>query len=211
MTTIYYHPMSFPSLGPVFGAEAMGISYDKKVVDLMSGEQKTDEFLAINPYGKVPALTDGDFKLAEGGAMLRYLARRENSPLYGGDAQAKAKIDQWMDFIVQHVRVNIGRVHFNRVLAPFFGREGDPKIVEMGLEFLEQNLPHVEAQLAETNYLCGADMSLADIVLLATLEPTDMAKIDLSPYPALQAWLTSAREETFYTNIHSHYGAEMDK
>jgi glutathione S-transferase len=90
MTTIYYHPMSFPALGPVFGAEAMGIKYDKKVVDLMQGEQKTESYLAINPYGKVPALVDGDFKLSEGNAMLRYLARRENSALYPSQCRARA-------------------------------------------------------------------------------------------------------------------------
>jgi glutathione S-transferase len=211
MTTIYYHPMSFPALGPVFGAEAMGIKYDKKVVDLMQGEQKTESYLAINPYGKVPALVDGDFKLSEGNAILRYLARRENSALYSGDAQAQAKIDQWMDFIVQHIRVNVGRVQFNRVLAPMFGRESDQSSIDLGLEFLAQNLPQVEAQLSATNYLCGDDMTLADIVLLASLEPSEMAGLDLSPYPALQAWLTSAREETFYTNVHSHFGAELGR
>jgi glutathione S-transferase len=116
-----------------------------------------------------------------------------------------------MDFIVQHIRVNVGRVQFNRVLAPMFGRESDQSSIDLGLEFLAQNLPQVEAQLSATNYLCGDDMTLADIVLLASLEPSEMAGLDLSPYPALQAWLTSAREETFYTNVHSHFGAELGR
>ncbi len=209
MTTIYYHPMSFPALAPIFGAEAMGIKYDKKVVDLMNGEQKSKDYLAINPYGKVPAMVDDEFNMSEGSAILRYLARRENSPLYAGDAKAQAKIDQWMDFIVQHIRVNVARVQFNRVLAPMVGRESDQSSVDLGLEFLAQNLPQVEAQLSETNFLCGDDMTLADIVLLASMEPSDMAGLDLSPYPTLQAWLTSIREEPFYTNVHSHFGAEL--
>lgn len=211
MTTIYYHPMSFPALAPVFGAEAMGIKYNKTVVDLMNGEQKTPEYLAINPYGKVPALVDGDFQLSEGCAILRYLARRENSSLYGGDVQAQAKIDQWMDFIVQHIRVNVGRVQFNRVVAPMMGLQSDPSSIDMGLSFLEKNLPQIEAQLSENNYLCGDDMTLADIVLLASMEPVEMADIDISPYPTLQAWLTSIREESFYTNVHSHFGAELGR
>jgi len=90
MTTIYYHPLSFPALAPIFGAEAMGVKYDKKLVDLVKGEHKTEDYLAINPYGKVPALVDGDFTLSEGNAILRYLARRENSALYSGDAQTQA-------------------------------------------------------------------------------------------------------------------------
>jgi len=209
MTTIYYHPLSFPALAPIFGAEAMKIQYDKKIVDLKNGEQKSDDYLAINPYGKVPALVEGDFKLAEGTAILRYLARREASPLYGTDLQAQAVIDQWMDFIVHHIRVNVARIQFNRVLAPMFGREADQSSIDLGLEFLEQNMPHIEKQLSENNFLCGEDMTLADIVLLASLEPVEMAKIDVSAYPAMQAWLTSMREESFYTNVHSHFGAEL--
>ena len=114
-----------------------------------------------------------------------------------------------MDFVVQHIRVNVVRVHFNSVLAPMFGLEGDLNAVETGREYLTQNLPHVERQLETNAYLCGDDLSLADIVLLASLEPADIAKIDLSAYPALQALLTSMREETFYTNVHGRYGEEF--
>lgn len=209
MTIIYYHPLSFPALAPIFGAEAMKIQYDKKLVDLKNGEQKSADYLAINPYGKVPALVDGDFKLAEGTAILRYLARREASPLYGVDLQSQAIIDQWMDFIVHHIRVNVARVQFNRVLAPMFGREADQSSIDLGLEFLEQNMPHIETQLSKNNFLCGEDMTLADIVLLASLEPVEMAAIDLTSYPTTRAWLTSMREESFYTNVHTHFGAEL--
>lgn len=211
MTIIHYHPLSFPSLTPIFAAEAMGIDYEKDLVDLASGQHKSDEYLAINPYGKVPAMSDGDFHLSESTAIARYLALRENSPLYGGDLNQQAKIDQWMDFLSHHVRRFVGQVHFNRTMAPMFGREGDEKEVEAGLKMLNQNLTHVEAQLEKGKYLCGDEMTLADIVLVASLEPCDMSKIDLSDYPALQVFLTSAREEDFYTNVHSHYGAELGK
>ena len=209
MTKIYYHPLSFPSLIPVFAAESMGIEHEKIVIDLQAGEQKSEDYLKINPYGKVPAMSDGDFNLSEGVAISRYLALRENSALYSGDLQQQSKIDQWMDFVVQHIRVNVVRVHFNSVLAPMFGLEGDLNAVETGREYLTQNLPHVERQLETNAYLCGDDLSLADIVLLASLEPADIAKIDLSAYPALQALLTSMREETFYTNVHGRYGEEF--
>ena len=211
MTIIYYHPLSFPALTAIFAAEAMGISYEKKLVDLTKGEHKSEDYLAINPYGKIPALKDGDFMLAESNAIARYLAVRENSPLYGPDLQARAKIDQWMDFIVNHVRSNVGKVQFNRVVAKMFGREGDMKSAEQGVAGLMQNLPHIEAQLETSNFLCGDDMTLADIVLIASLEPVEMAGIDISAFPAVQAFLTAAREETFYTNVHTHFGAELGK
>ena len=211
MTIIYYHPLSFPALGPIFTAEAMGLSYEKKLLDLTKGEHKSEEYLAINPYGKVPALSDDGFNLSESAAIMRYLALRENSPLYGPDLKARAKIDQWMDFIVHSIRSNVGKVQFNRVVAKMFGREGDLNVAEQGVAGLAQNLPFVEAQLETSNFLCGDDMSLADIFLIASLEPVDMAGIDISAFPALQAFLTSAREETFYTNVHTHFGAEIGR
>jgi len=179
MTIIYYHPLSFPSLTPVFAAEAMGLTYEKKLVNLLEGEHKSETYLAINPYGP--------------------------------DLQARAKIDQWMDFIVNHIRSNVGKVQFNRVVAKMFGREGDMAIADEGVAGLMQMLPHVEAQFEVSQYLCGDDMSLADIVLIASLEPVEMAGIDISDFPALQAFLTSAREEAFYTNVHTHFGAEIGK
>ena len=211
MTIIYYHPLSFPALTAIFAAEAMGISYEKKLVDLTKGEHKSEDYLAINPYGKIPALKDGDFTLAESNAIARYLAVRENSPLYGPDLQARAKIDQWMDFIVNQVRSNVGKVQFNRVVAKMFGREGNMAIAEEGVAGVMQNLAFVEAQFETSQYLCGDDMTLADIVLIASLEPVEMAGIDISDFPAVQAFLTAAREETFYTNVHTHFGAEIGK
>ena len=211
MTIIYYHPLSFPALGPVFTAEVLGIAYEKKLVDLTKGEHKSEDYLAINPYGKIPALSDDGFNLSESAAIMRYLAVRENSPLYGPDLQARAKIDQWMDFIVHSIRSNVGKVQFNRVVAKMFGMDGDMKSAEQGVAGLAQNLAFVEAQFEVSQYLCGDDMTLADILLVASLEPVEMAGIDISAFPAVQAFLTAAREETFYTNVHTHFGAELGK
>lgn len=209
MLKIYYHPLSFPSLGPVFTAEATGVPYEKTVVDLMNKQQKTADYLAISPYGKVPALTDDDFKMAESAAIMRYIARRENSTLYPADPKLQAKIDQWMDSVNHHIRSPVGQVQFNRVVAPMMGARVDEGSMKTGLKLLENNLPLIETRLSEAPFLCGEAMSLADIALVAALEPVKMAKIDLTPYPTLSAWLKARRAETFYTNIHTHFGAEV--
>lgn len=209
MLKIYYHPLSFPSLGPVFTAEAIGLDYEKEVVDLQNGQNKTAEYKAISPSGKVPALMDGAFNMNESAAIMRYLARRENSDFYPADIQAQAKIDQWMDYINHHIRSPVGRVQFNRVVAPMMGADVDESSIKLGFHFLGNNLPVVESRLSESPFLCADKMSLADIALVAALEPSKMAKIDLSAYSALTAWLKARHNEAFYTNIHSHFGAEL--
>ena len=209
MTEIYYHPLSFPSLAPLFTAQAAGIDYTTKMVDLAQGEQTSPEYLAINPYGKVPALKDGDFVMAESAAIMRYMARANGSALYPNEAQAQAKCDQWMDFVNHHIRTNVGKVHFNRTLAPLLGAEIDETSLADGLKFLSNNFPAIEQCLSQQSYLCGDKMTLADIALVAALEPINMSKIDISDYPALTKWLAARRSESFYTNVHSHYGAEL--
>lgn len=209
MLTLHYHPISFPSLCPIFAAEAAGCEYEKNLVDLANGGSRTEDYLAINKFGRVPALQDGDFAMGESAAIMRYIAKRENSPLYGGGAKREAEIDQWMDFIVNHIRTNVGRVQFNRVVAPMIGADVDEGSVKLGLEFLSNNLPHIETQLSQNAFLCGDEMTLADLMLVGSLEPVKMAQIDISAYPHLEKWLAARRAEPFYTNVHSHFGAEM--
>ncbi|MEE9347102.1 MAG: glutathione S-transferase N-terminal domain-containing protein [Robiginitomaculum sp.] len=209
MITLYFHPLSFPALTTLFTAQAAGVDYESVVIDLATGEHKKPEFLAINPFGRVPALTHGDYKLAESSAIIRYIAKLGKSSLYPDDAKTQGTIDQWSDFVVHHVRTNVARVQFNRVLAPMFGMEPDKASLAMGLKFLEGSLPIVEARLSDSPFLAGDSITLADMSLIAALEPAKMAGLDMEPYPKLMKWLTARRSETFYTNVHSHFGAEL--
>jgi len=209
MIKLYYHPLSFPSLSPIFAAEAMGMAYEKEVVDIQSGQHKSAAYLVINPYGKVPAMQDGDFKMAESAAIMRYMARKEESNFYPDDLCVQGVIDQWIDFVNHHIRSAVGRVQFNRFAAPLLGVQTDESSIQTGLRLLEKNLPIIESRLSESDFLCGDKMTLADIALVAALEPENTARLDLSAYKNLTAWLKSLRSEKFYTNVHSHFGAEM--
>ena len=209
MIDIYYHPISPPAITVLLAAEAVGVEYEKKMVDLQSGEQRSEAYMKINRYSRVPALKDGDFTLSESAAMMRYLAKRQGSGLYPTDTQAAAVVDQWTDFVIHHVRTPVGRVQFNRVVAPMIGQEVDEKSLAFGLHLLESNLPIIEERLAENAFLCGDEMTLADVALVGALDPTTMCKIDLTPYKKLTEWLASRRTETFYTNVHTHFGAEI--
>lgn len=206
---LYYHPLSFPALSILFAAEAVGANYEAQVINLQEGEHKKPDYLAVNPYGRVPAMSDGDFNLSESEAIMRYIARKSESDLYPGDLQSQAKVDQWMDYVNHHVRSPIARVQFNRVVAKLMGAETDEKSIETGLQFLANNLPVIEETLTAQPFLCGDKMTLADIALVAALEPADMCGFDLSPYPTIKAWRAARMGERFYTNVHSHFGAEL--
>lgn len=207
---IFYHPLSFPSLAPIFTASYMEVDYEIAQVDLANGEQNGAAYKAINPLGKVPAMQDGDFSIGESAAIMRYIARKHGSDIYPSDIKAQAKVDQWLDYVNHHIRSPIARVHFNRSLAPLFDMEPDMNSLAAGETMLANNFPVIEAVLAKQNYLCGASISLADIGLLAALEPIEMSKIDISSYKALSAWRDARRSEPAYQAVHSHYAAELE-
>jgi len=209
MLKLFVHPLSTPALSAEFTANATGVNYEKKIVNLQVGEQRSDDYLAINPAGKVPALVDGDFHISESLTIQRYLARRQSSDLLPENLKDQAKVEQWMDFAAQHVRAPFGRIQFNRLIAPMLGQPSDEKSIQMGLHFLEQSLPIIDAKLSKSEFLCGDKMSIADITLLAALDPSEVLQIDIEKYSYLTRWRQALRERDFYQNVHTHFGAEI--
>jgi len=73
------------TLKAAYVLDAIGVDYEYKKMDVQSGEHKTEEFLKMNPVGKVPVLKHNDFSLFESGAICRYVANVEGSDLYPTD------------------------------------------------------------------------------------------------------------------------------
>ncbi|MGF1544505.1 MAG: glutathione S-transferase family protein [Parvularculaceae bacterium] len=206
---LYGHFMSAPSNQARLSASAIGVDVEYVHVDLTQGDQRKPEHLAVNPFGKVPALEDDGFRLSESGAISRYLAARENSPLYPADPQRRAVVDQWMDCASIHVRMNMGKILFNQVFAPLLGRESDPASIEEGRQFLAGLLPVIDERLAGTAHLCGDAPTLADIAMLAAVEPFDMIAVSFDPYPNVEKWRDALMATDWYRAVHDHYGAEL--
>lgn len=209
MLKLYVHPISTPALTAEMTAHAVGAKFERHVVDLQAGEQRSESYQAINPKGKVPALVDGDNVICESLTIQRYLARKQGSDLLPADLLGQARVEEWMDYAVQHVRAPMSRIQFNRLIAPMLGQDVDEKSIQVGEHLLAQNLPQIDHQLSGSEYLTGNNISLADVTLLAALDPVELLKIDLEPYPYLTRWRQALRERDFYQRVHTHFGAEL--
>src|SRR4051812_29464091 len=75
MMKLYWSPRS-RSFSAIWLLEETGKPYERVLVDIDTGAQKSPEFLAVNPMGKVPALKDGEATVAEQGAICAYVADR---------------------------------------------------------------------------------------------------------------------------------------
>ena len=76
----------------------------------------------------------------ESDAIIKYLARKEKSDLYPEDIKQQAVVDQWIDFVSQHVQNGVGRVLWNKVFAPKFGMEVDENSKKCGYEFIAKSI-----------------------------------------------------------------------
>ncbi len=209
MLTIYALTMSPPALKVLYVANALGLEYEQKGVKLAEGEGQSEQYKRIHPAGKVPALVDGDFTLFESNAIIKYLARKADSALYPDDLKKQAIIDQWVDFVSQHIHNGISRVLWNKMMAPKFGFDVDENSMKCGYEFLEKYLPIVDAQLGKTKYLAGDEISIADYILLAHVDPLEAIEIDVNKYPNLARWREALRTQDFYQRVHKFYGEAL--
>lgn len=189
----------------------LGLSYDWEQTNPMEGQNKTPAFLDISPTGKIPAIEVDGLKIFESSAIVRYLAVIKNSSLYPADPAKRAIIDAWMDYSCIHVQQALGRVMFNRLFAPMMGQKPDEASLQTGLDFLAKYFPVLENQLSKNPYLAGKELSLADITLLAVLDPCEMCQVSLSQYSALTQWRNKLREQSFYQKCYKDYTAYVQE
>lgn len=95
---LYYHPVSTTCRPILLFAAESGITLDLQLVDLFKGEHLQPAYCAINPSRCVPLLEDGDFRLGECSAILKYLADTVKSPAYPADLRRRARINERMDW-----------------------------------------------------------------------------------------------------------------
>jgi glutathione S-transferase len=176
----------------------LGLDVDIRPVSLMAGEHRTPEFLALNANGQVPVLVDGPFRLTESGAILRYLATLTPSRLIPIDRIGAARLDEalldealdWFktgfstDFcagVVYAQLVSQLRYSDERVQAAVLARAYERSAARLAV--LDQHMLRGRA------FLCGDDMTLADLVGAAMVTLGEGVRYDLSPYPNVQAWI----------------------
>ncbi len=209
MLKIYGADLSSPANKVRFVAHALGLEYEYIRVSIKDGENRKEEFLRLHPAGKIPVIDDDGFILFESDAICRYLSIKHNSPLYLPDLRQRALIDQWMDFINIHVGGALSKVLFNRVFASFAKVAVDERAISDGISFLNKFLPIIDQQLQKRGYIAADKMTLADLALLATLDPAEVAQVSLSPYEHIVKWRNELKKKEFYTRCHKEYGERL--
>src|SRR3546814_215421 len=163
-------------------ADRLGLTYDWIEPDVMAGATRTAEFLALNPAGQVPTVVLDDGRpLAQSNAIVLHLAER--SDLIPTDAYDRARMLEWM-FWEQYSHEPY--VAVARFQVRYQGRavaDLEPRLVERGRAALQR----LEDGLAESPFLVGSSLTLADVALVAYTRLAHEGGFELADYPRVAA------------------------
>jgi glutathione S-transferase len=171
-------------------AAHLAIPLDLEVVDLSKGQQRTPEFLAINPTGRTPALVDGDFALWESVAIMQYIAGKKPNTLWPDNARTRADITRWQSWQLAHWgKEACEPLIFERLVKKILGMGApDGARVAAGTEAFHREASVLDAHLAKHQYLVVSGLTLADYSVAASLAYAREAEMPLAPYAHLRAW-----------------------
>ncbi len=183
MIQLYGHELSGNSYKVKLMLSLLGLDYEWIKVDLMVGEHKQPTFLALNPFGQVPLLIDGDTVLADAQAILVYLARQ-----YGGDqwlpleALPLAQVMRWLSTTAGEVRQGPESARLYHLF----------KVTNINLERANQKsefvLTQLNEHLANRDWLEAGHPTIADVAVFPYVALAPDGQITLEPYPQVVTW-----------------------
>ena len=175
MYVLYHFPQSQHARRVVSLLVEANLEYELRHVAMDKGAHRSAEYLAINPNHQVPTLIDGDVKIHESNAILRYLcAKHRLTAWYPEDLPSRAKVEQWLDWNQCRLSPTVVDIVLNSV---FLGAAGDRAAVERGLSRLPELWAVLEAGLADTPVVAGSRATIADLSLASSVFQLTFAKI----------------------------------
>jgi glutathione S-transferase len=184
MLRIFGDSISGNCLKVKWTADYLGISYEWIETDILKGESRTLEFLAMNPAGQVPLIVREDGRnLAQSNAIIVSLA--EGSALIPSDVFDRAKMFEWLFWEQYSHEPYVAVARFQMRYLGKRPDERDAKIIERG----EAALALLDSALDGKAFLLGEALSLADIALVAYTRVADEGGFDLDAFPGLRRWI----------------------
>jgi glutathione S-transferase len=187
-----YH---FPSPNPqkvYFALLELGLECEIVPIDLAKGENRKPDYLALNPNGRVPVLTDGDLTLWESHAILAYLGEKTGK-MWPTSAARRADALRWLFFSSAHLSPPAVDLVRNRIVVKFLGGKPDEDAIARAEKALPDAIRIIDGQLANNKWLLGHDFTLVDCAYGPVLNVTEKAGFSFGDFPKVRAYLDAVR------------------
>jgi glutathione S-transferase len=172
---------------PIWVAHELGIEHEIVSIDRSTGQNRTPEFLKLNPNGAIPVLVDGDFVLWESMAIDFYLAKKYDNGkgLAPRDLKEEALALQWTLFAVNTLEQPVIDWALNAFVLPQDKR--DAKVADAAAAKMQAPLKVLDGALQGKQWLVGNRFTVADLNVAAAAYR--LLQMDLAKFPAVDAWL----------------------
>ncbi|XP_013101454.1 glutathione S-transferase 1-1 [Stomoxys calcitrans] len=180
----YYQPGSTPCRAVLMTAAALGIELNKKLLDVQGGENKTPEFLKLNPQHTIPTLVDGDFSIWESRAIMTYLVEqygKDDDSLYPKCPKKRAIINQRLYFDMGTLYKSIAEYYLPQMMKKEAPNAEAYKKLETAFELLN-------TFLEGEKFVAGNDLTLADLAMFAMVSSLVAIGFDVSKYANVSKW-----------------------
>lgn len=192
---ILHHPTSQPCRAVLQLLMENDIPFEEEIVDLMSGANESPAFKdRYNPTGQVPILVDGDFTLWESPAIGFYINEKFKLPgnWFGRDMRQRALVQQYCHFHATMLRRGAGAFFYSHFAECIWGPQDYSREIALGRFILEESMAVMERWAAQSDYLCGDEISFADLLAAHEFMSHRAGEIisdeTWAKYPSLKAW-----------------------
>ena len=185
MLKIHYHPLSTYARRVRIALREKGIEATLVPVDIAKGAHRAPEYLALNPYGRVPTLVEDGFVLYESTAILEYLeATHPNPPLVPAEARGRALASMYVKLCDLQMTRQTGTIIFPKRFLP--RERWDEGAMAQAKKEIERHLGIVEQQLGGRQWMVGDRYGLVEVCYTPFLEFLPL--MEIAPPPGVAAW-----------------------
>jgi len=172
----------------------LAVPYTRVDAGLEHGKNSEPWYLALNPNGRVPLLTDGSFSLWESNTIVRYLASKHGlGGLCPSSPEVRALAERWMDWQLSTLVLPVSIVFQNLIRRPPAERDG--AAVERNVHEANRAMAVLDAHLAAQPYVAGDAFTMGDIPVGATAHRwLEVPGIERPPFAAIRAWRSRLAE-----------------
>jgi glutathione S-transferase len=196
--TLYSNPLTANGIKMSLLFNGVNVVPNIIEIQLHRGEQKSPQFLQLNPDGKIPVLVDDELILTESNAIMQYVANKFQSPLWPQNPEQQRQTLKWLFWQASKWSEATSLFAYRRVFLPHWGVVGREKIAPELLQRFHTVMSQFDRVLKGCRTIVGETITIADLGLASSLIFSDEAQIPLENYPHIQNWLNHLGETSWW-------------